>query len=221
MRTCNECESPLRETDATCPNCGAPAPAAAAAAEPSVLARECSLCGETIAADAEACPACGRLEQAVSCARHPEREAWGQCVICGTATCEECNGGESRAHLCPDHDGIPVIEGWAQVYSTSNDIEAQLLQENLQAEGIDARVLSQKDHFSFTVDLGDLSPVRVLVPAFVYQEAQQTINERLDAQGEVSFGCPNCGEAYDPGEAACAACGAPLHGAGGGGAPLD
>lgn len=53
---------------------------------------------------------------------------------------------------------------------------------------MDARVLSQKDHFSLPVDVGDLSPVRVLVPAYAYDEAQRLLAEHRDASGDVAFG---------------------------------
>src|SRR5687768_11609481 len=51
----------------------------------------CPNCSETIADDSDACPACGRLHSPLECERHPEREANGHCVICGTAVCDECN----------------------------------------------------------------------------------------------------------------------------------
>lgn len=85
-----------------------------------------------------------------------------------------------------------------------------LIRENLLAEGIDAAVFSQKDHHSFTLDLGDLSPVRILVPAFAFEEATGLIRSRMDAVGEVVFACLGCGEVYDPGDTVCTACGVPL-----------
>ncbi len=148
----------------------------------------CDHCGETIAADADACPACGDLREARQCSNHAERGAEGQCVVCGTAVCKDCNQGGDNHYLCETHRTIPVVEGWAQIYTTSDDLEAHLIRENLEAEGVDARVLSQKDHFSLPVDLGDLSPVRVLVPAYAYQDAQKLLAEHRDASGDVAFG---------------------------------
>jgi hypothetical protein len=81
-----------------------------------------------------------------------------------------------------------VVGGWAQIYSTSDDLEAELIRDNLEAEGVDARILSQKDHFSLPVDLGDLSPVRILVPAFAYEEAERLLDEHRDELGQVAFG---------------------------------
>ncbi len=186
MSTCPECGSVAPDSFAQCPTCGASMTETAA-----TMPAACEHCGERIAADADACPACGHLRQARQCARHAERSAAGQCVVCGTALCEECNRGADPHYQCETHRAIPVVEGWAQIYTTSDDLEAQLIRENLQAEGVDARVLSQKDHFSLPVDLGDLSPVRVLVPAYAYQEAERLLAEHRDARGDVAFGGGN------------------------------
>ena len=105
---------------------------------------------------------------------------------------------------------MPLVEGWAQVYAASDDVVAQLIRDNLRAEGVDAQVFSQKDHFAFAVDLGDLSPVRVLVPADEYEAAQRIVREHMDLRGELRFACPNCGEPFEPGATRCAVCGAPL-----------
>ncbi|MBI4545421.1 MAG: DUF2007 domain-containing protein [Gemmatimonadetes bacterium] len=156
------------------------------------------------------CPLCGALLEPARCERHPRREARGQCVVCGTPVCELCQGVGGGPHLCPDHESVAVVDGWAQVYTTNDDIEAELIRENLQAEGIQAQVLSQKDHFSFTVALGGLSPVSVLVPADEYGEAQRLIRGHMDARGGVAFACPSCGEAYERGDDICAACGTRL-----------
>jgi hypothetical protein len=170
----------------------------------------CPHCEEMIAADSEACPACGYLLVDTVCEKHPEREADGLCVICGRAVCEECNQPQGRHFVCEEHADVPLISGWAQVYSAADDVQAELIRENLIAEGISARVLSQRDHFSFSVDLGDLNQVRVLVPAYDYQAARQLIATHRDSEGEVAFACPACGEAYEPGDISCAACGTPL-----------
>lgn len=157
--------------------------------------QKCPHCGETIAADAEACPACGHLHVDEQCDKHTDVTAQGLCVICGTALCAECNEGGGKHFLCDAHCSIPVEQGWAQVYTTSDDMEAQLIRENLEAEGVDARVLSQKDHSAFPVDMGDLSPVRVLVPAYDYEEASTLIADHMDETGELSFGEPDDAEA--------------------------
>jgi len=151
------------------------------------LTEACEHCGEEIAADFPACPACGYLRVQQPCVNHSDRDAEGQCVICGAPVCADCNRGGESHFVCETHQEIPVVNGWAQVYTTPDDIEAQLISENLQAQGLDARVLSQKDHFSIPVGLGDLSQVRVLVPADAYSEAIDLISQHMDG-GEVRFG---------------------------------
>ena len=169
----------------------------------------CPNCSETMAADLEACAACGYLMVDASCDTHTHREAEGACVICGTALCAECNRPQGRHFVCAAHEAVPLMSGWAQVYSAVDDVEGELIRENLEAEGIEARVISQKDH-SFTVEIGDLSQVRVLAPAFEYEDALDVIEQHTSNQGEVSFACPSCGEAFEPGESRCGSCGAEL-----------
>ena len=130
-------------------------------------------------------------------------------MVCGRAVCRDCHSGDSRVCLCSEHREVTIIQGWAQVYTTTREFEAQLLRENLLAEGLDARIFSQRDNM-LSVDLGELSIVRVLVPAWDYRAATELIREHMDDAGEVSFACPECGEAYEPGADACISCGAVL-----------
>ncbi len=201
MNGCPECGTMLAEGVATCPGCG-------------YEAREetttCPRCKETIAADADACRACGHLLIDATCDRHPDRPAPGQCALCGTALCTECESGDGAYHKCRDHAAVPIIEGWSQVLSLADEVEAQLIEDNLRAEGVDARVMSQKDHLAFPVDLGDLAVVRILVPTYAYEEARRMIASHQDSVGEVSFGCPRCGEPYSEGVSVCGACGEAL-----------
>jgi hypothetical protein len=131
-----------------------------------------------------------------------------RCVICGTPVCGQEPPGTHSA-LCELHDSIPVIQGWAQVYTSSDEIEAGLISQNLQSEGIDSQLYTQKDD-NFPVDLGELSILRVLVPAFEFEPAIDVIRSHMDQSGEVNFACPNCGEAYEPGATVCASCGQAL-----------
>lgn len=167
----------------------------------------CERCGQEYEG-ADACPACGHLRLSVACDEHPERAAHGRCVFCGRAVCSEPPAGEEPV-VCQEHRTIPLIGGWAQVYSTTTEFEAQLVRENLRAEGIEAQVLSQKDHM-YPVDFGELSIVRLLVPVWEYGAAVETIRTHMDTEGEVTFACPACGEPYEPGEAACGSCGSGL-----------
>lgn len=171
---------------------------------------DCRRCGAEYA-DADACPSCGLLREPVPCDDDPARQARVRCVICGRAVCSADT--PDNPARCADHASIPVIEGWAQVYSTTSDIEAGLIAQNLQSEGVDAQVYSQKDDI-FPVDLGELSVVRVLVPVWEFASAREIVISHMDTAGEVAFACPACGEAYEPGAETCTSCGAVLAGNG-------
>lgn len=167
----------------------------------------CEHCG-TEFAGGDSCPQCGKLRAQVPCEDDPAQNAAFRCVICGRAVCAHLPEG-SHAALCEEHRTVPVIEGWAQVYTTAAGMEAQLIVENLRAEEIDAQLYNQADR-SFPVDLGELSIARVLVPVWEYGAALELIRAYMDTEGEVVFACPSCGDVYEPGQARCSTCGAPL-----------
>jgi predicted RNA-binding Zn-ribbon protein involved in translation (DUF1610 family) len=198
MTRCPSCDREIPDGAAACPACGS---------EPAEVFR-CRRC-ESEYEEADACPVCGALREPVPCAEHPDRPAHSRCVICGRAVCSRDVPEGREPALCADHGSVPVIEGWAQVYSTTTEMEARLLRDNLLSEGIDAQVFSQNDR-SFPVEMGELSIVRLLVPVWEYEAALANIREHMDAEGEVVFACPSCGEAYEPGSAECASCGAAL-----------
>ncbi len=229
MATCRECgvELPEGAQDASvCAACGArldgatsligsngangPSGAFDAVEDEEVDGRECPHCGAMVPADGEACPACGHLQSPVACAAHPDRTAGGACVICGKPVCDQCDRGEGPEYICEEHSVVPITEGWAQVYTTGDDVEAELIRDNLLAEGIDSQVLSQKDHFSFTMDIGDLAQVRVLVPAFEYEDAMKVLEAHEDSTRQLAMACPACGAPYEAGDATCGACGESL-----------
>lgn len=201
MNECAECGAMVADGLATCPTCGH---------DLRDRTRRCEHCGETIAADADTCPACGHLDTPARCDRHPDRQAPGRCALCGTALCDECEAGTRHYHKCAEHASVSIMEGWAEVLSLPDEVAAHLIEENLRAEGIEARILSQKDHSAFPVEFGDLARVRILVPTFAYEEADRILAAHRDAVGEVSFGCPNCGDPYAEGVSVCEKCGEAL-----------
>lgn len=169
----------------------------------------CDRCG-TEYTESDACPACGKLRVEVPCDDEPSRSAHSRCVLCGKALCGPVPDADDPAR-CDRHRSVPVIQGFAQVYTNSNEFAAQLLVENLRAEGLDATLYSQADR-SFPMDLGEMSIARVLVPTDQYEQALELIRDYMDTEGEVTFACPSCGEVYEPGQDVCANCGASLAG---------
>ena len=168
----------------------------------------CPRCGSEYAGG-DACPACGLLQNPVPCDDAPGQQARYRCVLCGRTVCGKEPDGK-RAALCELHATVPLIEGWAQVYSTADGFEAGLIAQNLQAEGLDAQVYDQRDDHVFPVDLGELSIARVLVPVWQFEEAFALVNAHMDSAGEVTFACPACGEAFETGQTQCGNCGAAL-----------
>ena len=55
-----------------------------------------------------------------------------------------------------------TYEGWISVFECSTDFEADLVRDRLDAAGVAAVVLTQRDH-SFNLNVGDLAPVYVMV----------------------------------------------------------
>ncbi|HEX6071036.1 MAG TPA: hypothetical protein VFZ18_14470, partial [Longimicrobiaceae bacterium] len=110
MQHCPICGTDFPEEMAECPTCGGQ----------DGPVHRCANCGEEYQGS-DACPACGSLREPVPCQVHPERRANDRCVACGQALCEECRSSDRRAALCPEHAGLLVIEGWAQVYSATSD----------------------------------------------------------------------------------------------------
>jgi len=130
----------------------------------------CERCKRARAGDPLRCPSCGTLERAAPCRSHRDRLTTSACVICGTPLCVDCRRGPRHASLCSLHEDVRLVEGWAEALQTADEIEARLVSDGLSGEGIEARVLSQKDRAN-VVTFGGLSILRVLVPAYRLEEA--------------------------------------------------
>ncbi|MBW3572896.1 MAG: hypothetical protein KY467_17505 [Gemmatimonadetes bacterium] len=169
----------------------------------------CPRCGAEYTGG-DACPSCGFLRAPVPCDDDPSRNASFRCVLCGRTVCDGDPG--KRAALCDLHAHVPIIEGWAQVYTSGDETEANLIVQNLQAEGIDAQLYSQRDDHAFPVDIGELSILRVLAPVWEFEDAMNLVQAYTNPDGEVTFACPSCGDVHEPGATRCASCGASLSG---------
>lgn len=83
--------------------------------------------------------------------------------------------------LCETHADLRIVQGWAEIARTADDVQAEMAAGVLRSAGLDAQVLSQKDHAN-VVAVGGLAVVRVLVPAFQYERARVALRE-ADALG--------------------------------------
>lgn len=84
--------------------------------------------------------------------------------------CRRCRRGPRHTALCDEHRRVRLVSGWAEVFRTSSELEAELAAGILRGAGVEAHVLSQKDRAN-VVTFGSLSVIRVLVPAFLLEEA--------------------------------------------------
>lgn len=134
----------------------------------------CRSCGRAISGDSSFCDGCGALGRSRSCDEHPTHVAERACVVCGRVLCRDCDCGSRFAALCSDHGGVKVTQGWAEVWRTSEELEAEFVATELRGCGTDSMVLSQKDHAN-VVSFGALSVVRVLVPAPSYPAALEVV----------------------------------------------
>lgn len=83
--------------------------------------------------------------------------------------------------LCEAHADLRLLQGWAEIVRTPDEVQAEMTAGTLRATGLDAQVLSQKDHAN-VVAVGGLAVVRVLVPAFQYERAVAALRD-ADALG--------------------------------------
>ena len=67
------------------------------------------------------------------------------------------------------------MKGWACVFTSGTDYEAEMVCARLQAADIPAVVLSQRDH-AWNLTQGFLAKVRVMVPESVQSEAEALLN---------------------------------------------
>jgi len=56
----------------------------------------------------------------------------------------------------------PNVDGWVTVFTSGTDYEADLVKDRLVDSGLDAVVLTHRDH-AFNLNVGKMSVVRVLV----------------------------------------------------------
>jgi hypothetical protein len=92
-------------------------------------------------------------------------------------------------------------EGWIAIFSTSTDFEADLVRDRLDAEGVDAVVLTQRDH-TFNLNVGDMAPVHVMVQPADVGRARAVIESVPFTDAELSEAAmnadPNAADAHPP-----------------------
>lgn len=94
-----------------------------------------------------------------------------------------------------------TYQDWVAVHSSSTDYEADLVRDRLDAAGVDAVVLTQRDH-AFNLNVGQLAPVHVMVRPEDLARARQIIAERPFTEEELTEAAlaadPEAEDAHSP-----------------------
>lgn len=78
-----------------------------------------------------------------------------------------------------------TYQDWVAVHTTSTDFEADLIRDRLDEAGVDAVVLTQRDH-AFNLNVGDLAPVYVMVKPEDVERAREVIRQRPFSEEELT-----------------------------------
>lgn len=101
----------------------------------------------------------------------------------------------------PARNDAPRYEGWVSVFESGTDFEGDLVRDRLGDEGISAVVYTQRDHV-FNLNVGDLSPVHVMVPPEQEAAARRIVAETPATDAELEAAAmaadPHAPDAYDP-----------------------
>lgn len=96
------------------------------------------------------------------------------------------------------------LEGWVTVFSSGTDYEADLVRDRLDDSGVDAVVLTRRDH-AFNLNIGDLANVAVLVPQEQVAAARRILAESIsdaDLERAALAADPDAPSAHDKDEEA-------------------
>lgn len=92
-------------------------------------------------------------------------------------------------------------EGWISAFSCTTDYEADLVRDRLDASGVNAVVLTQRDH-AFNLTVGDMSGVHVMVQEVDLEAARAVIAEVQISDEELEAAAmaadANAEDAHDP-----------------------
>lgn len=131
------------------------------------------------------CGFCGTLSRPDVCAAHGQAVTTWACAVCGVRVCSVCRRGTRHAALCETHADVRLLEGWAEVGRGSDEVAADVAAERIRLSGLEARVISQKDHVN-VVGFGGLSIVRILVPAFQFERSRAILAQGGEHDSEVT-----------------------------------
>ncbi|MDX1420145.1 MAG: DUF2007 domain-containing protein [Rubricoccaceae bacterium] len=94
-----------------------------------------------------------------------------------------------------------TYEGWISIFSCGTDFEADLVRDRLGEAEIPAVVLTQRDH-AFNLNVGDMSPVHVMVPPDHEAAAREVVEQAPLSDAELEEAAMSADlyapDAYDP-----------------------
>ena len=76
-------------------------------------------------------------------------------------------------------------EDWVVVFQSGTDYEADIVRDRLDDSGVDAVILTQRDH-AFNLNVGDLSDVNVLVPPDQVDDAMAVLHSKPFSDEELN-----------------------------------
>lgn len=98
-------------------------------------------------------------------------------------------------------DDPRIYAGWVSAFQCSTDFEADMVRDRLDEAGIAAVVLTQRDH-SFNLNVGDLSPVHVMVPPDAADAARALLGEAMISDADLEAAAMSADvmapDAHDP-----------------------
>jgi glyoxylase-like metal-dependent hydrolase (beta-lactamase superfamily II) len=77
------------------------------------------------------------------------------------------------------------VDGWVAVFSTGTDYEADLVRDRLSDAGVDAVVLTHRDH-AFNLNVGKMAVVRVLVAPEQVEAAREVLESPPVSDSELT-----------------------------------
>lgn len=146
----------------------------------------CDQCDADAVDGLKYCPNCGALyEEGVKCVLHPEVNAIGVCVLCGTAGCADCCHRGERAFLCTDHEGYEIMEGHALVLTLTDSLQSGLAEDALTSAGLHPHIytttynpgVNQVSQWMYTVYERRSTYFKVFVPFNEVGEAQKVLED--------------------------------------------
>ena len=140
----------------------------------------CDNCNHEINEKDYYCSYCGAVfaDSDKKCHIH-DKPALGICMICKKAFCDECIIAIKNKFFCEEHSNYNFTKnGWASVYETENDDDAEIIKKNLDDNNIPCTIDNRKDP-SFQLAFGLQGSIFVRVP-FDYVLKAEKIMKDLD-----------------------------------------